>query len=147
MMERPPRDPEEPIITSGHWQSIAGYALIISAGVLGAFSSALFVLEFSTERAVTIAFLTLAAAQLWNVFNMRSLGTRLIRNEITTNLFIWGALVLCLGLLMAAVYLPFLADLLGTVPPGLSGWALVAAMSLVPVLLGQILKEFGWGMA
>ncbi len=147
MMERPPRDPEEAIITRSHWQSVTGYALMISAGVLGAFSLSLFVFEFSTIRAVTVAFLTLASAQLWNVFNMRGLGTRLIRNEITSNPFVWGALALCIGLLLAAVYLPFLADLLGTTTPGVMGWTLVAVMSLVPLVLGQLLKPLGWGEA
>jgi Ca2+-transporting ATPase len=147
LMERPPRDPDEAIITSDHWQSITGYALMISAGVLGSFSIALFVLDFDTARAVTIAFLTLASAQLWIVFNMRSLGTKMLNNEITSNPFIWGALGLCIALLLAAVYIPFLADLLGTSPPGPIGWGLVAGMSLVPLVLGQLLKALGWGEA
>jgi Ca2+-transporting ATPase len=147
MMRQPPRDPEEPVINRGHWGSIAGYALMISASVLGAFTLSLSVFEFSTTKAITIAFLTLASAQLWNVFNMRSLDTGLVRNEITTNPFIWGALGLCVGLLLAAVYLPILAELLGTTHPGLSGWGLVIVMSLAPVVLGQLLKAQGWGEA
>lgn len=147
IMERPPRDPEEAIITNDHWQSVAGYALMISAGVLGAFSLSLFVFEHSTIRAVTVAFLTLASAQLWNVFNMRSLGTSLFRNEITSNPFVWGALALCIGLLLAAVYVPSLANLLGTTAPGVMGWGLVAVMSMVPLVLGQLLKPLGWGVA
>lgn len=147
MMQQPPRDPEESIITNAHWQSVAGYALMISAVVLGAFSLSLFVFDFSTIKAVTVAFLALASAQLWNVFNMRSLGTSLTRNEITSNPFVWGALALCIGLLLAAVYLPFLANLLGTTDPGLLGWGLVAGMSLLPFVLGQLLKPLGWGVA
>jgi Ca2+-transporting ATPase len=97
------------------------------------------------EKAVTVGFLTLAFAQLWHVFNMRGLGTGVLRNEVTENPAIWGALVLCVGLLLLATYLPFLANLLDTVPLGLQGWMLVIPLSLVPLVLGQIGKALGWG--
>jgi Ca2+-transporting ATPase len=91
-------------------------------------------------QAVTVSFLTLAFAQLWHVFNMRDQDSSLLRNEVTRNPFVWGALVLCTGLLLLAVYLPVLADVLKVVHPGLKGWALVLVMSFVPLVVGQILK-------
>jgi len=92
-------------------------------------------------RAVTLSFLSLALAQLWHVFNMRDRGTHLIRNDITRNLYVWGALVLCVALLLVAVYVPGLARLLGVVDPGTGGWALALGMSLVPLVIGQTLKQ------
>jgi P-type Ca2+ transporter type 2C len=43
-------------------------------------------------------------------------------------------------LLMSAVYIPGLAQILQVSDPGLEGWALVLAMSLIPLIGGQILK-------
>jgi Ca2+-transporting ATPase len=79
-------------------------------------------------EAAIISFLTLACAQLWHVFNMRDRGTGLLQNAIARNLYVWGALVLCVLLLLAAVYVPVLADILAVVDPGLKGWALVLGM-------------------
>jgi Ca2+-transporting ATPase len=94
------------------------------------------------EQAVTVSFLTLASAQLWHVFNMRDRGTDPLRNEITANPYIWGALAICVALLLLAVYLPGLSDLLSTVNPGLNGWLLVLGMSFLPTLVGQTVKQF-----
>jgi P-type Ca2+ transporter type 2C len=145
VMERPPRDPDEDIMLRHHWVAIVGYGLLITLAVLGALWAALNWLDVSREQAVTISFLTLASAQLWHVFNMRDTGTNLVRNEITTNPYVWGALVLCAVLLLLAVYLPGLSDVLNTVNPGLNGWLLVLGMSLLPTIAGQILKALGWG--
>jgi Ca2+-transporting ATPase len=93
-----------------------------------------------SEQAVTISFLTLAMAQLWHVFNMRDVGTNLLNNEIVKNPYVWGALALCIALLLLAVYLPGLSDILSTVNPGLNGWLLVLGMSLLPTIAGQIQK-------
>jgi Ca2+-transporting ATPase len=45
--------------------------------------------------------------------------------------------VLCLALLLLAVYWPPLAAILSVVPLGLDGWLLIGGASLVPLLLGQ----------
>jgi Ca2+-transporting ATPase len=73
---------------------------------------------------------------------MRDSGTRFIDNEVVRNPWIWGALVLCTGLLLAAVYVPGLNTLLKVVDPGPTGWGLVAVASLVPWAVGQIFRSF-----
>lgn len=89
--------------------------------------------------AVTISFLTLGLAKLWFVLNLRDLTTRIWDNEIVRNRWIWGAIGLCVALLLLAVYAPGLATLLKTQSPGWNGWLCVAAMSAVPVVVGQTL--------
>ncbi len=138
IMERAPRDPDEPILRRDHWQGILGYGLTITLAVLAAFALALQGWGVADEQAITISFLTLAFAQLWHVFNMREAGSDLWRNEVSRNPYVWGALALCTGLLLAAVYLPGLNDLLSTVDPGLRGWGLVGLASLFPLVVGQI---------
>ena len=138
VMKHPARPPGEPIMTRGHWLVVGGYSLLITAAVLGSLALALSWLQLTTRQAVTVSFLTLAFAQLWHVFNMRDRGSGLLLNEITANRSVWGALVLCTGLLLLAVYLPGLSGILKLSAPGGHGWALVAVMSLAPLTAGQI---------
>ena len=86
-----------------------------------------------------MAFLTLALAQLWNVFNVRDHDSGLLRNEVVKNGYVWGAIALCLGLIGLALWFPPLADLLGLPSPGRAGLVLGVTASLVPLVLGQ-----GW---
>jgi Ca2+-transporting ATPase len=139
-MNLPPRNPKEAILTRHHWLAIGGYGLILAFTVLGAFAVALNWLHLETKEAVSISFLTLAFARLWHVFNMRDPGSALLRNDVTRNPFIWGALVLCVALLLAAVYLPGLSLVLRLVDPGSSGWSWILGMSLLPLFVGQLVK-------
>ncbi|MBN1259348.1 MAG: cation-transporting P-type ATPase [Anaerolineae bacterium] len=140
VMERPPRDPDEPIVTRRHWTSIGVYSFIITLAVLGALALGLTQLGMSQERSITLSFLTLAFAQLWHVFNMRDHDAGVFKNEITENKYVWGALGLCVVLLGAAVYVPFLSNLLDIVDPGLTGWGIVLALSLASLAIGQAVK-------
>jgi Ca2+-transporting ATPase len=140
IMQQPPRDPEEPVLTRRHWLGIGGHTLVFSAAVLGAFAVALVLWEIPAERAVTISFSSLVLARLWHVFNMRDPASPLLRNEITTNPHIWGAIGIGLGLLLSAIYLPGLSNILGLVAPGAREWLLILAASLVPLVVGQMAK-------
>ena len=140
VMHHAPRNPKEPVMTTRHWMAIIGYGVLIAASVLTAFALAFYWLDASTERAVTISFLTLSIARLWHVFNMRDYDTNLFSNEVTRNPWVWGALVLCLALILSAVFIPFLAQILQLVMPGFFDWVLILGMSLVPFIVGQTVK-------
>jgi Ca2+-transporting ATPase len=136
VMQQPPRDPKEPVLPGRHWWAIVGYAITIAVAVLGALVLALTWLEFEKDRAVTVSFLTLALAQLWHVLNMRDKEASLFRNDITSNRFVWGALILCIGLLAVAVYVPTLAEIIKVKNPGSEGLLLASAMSIIPLVAG-----------
>ncbi|MGK7346454.1 MAG: cation-translocating P-type ATPase [Candidatus Nitrospinota bacterium M3_3B_026] len=139
IMRRPPRPAGEDILTRGHWAAIMGYGALITAATLGAFAFALARPGMDESGAVTVAFLTLAFSQLWNVFNMRSKESGLFLNDITRNPWVWGALGLCAALLAAAVYVPRLSAALSAPPPDAVGWLAVMGFSALPFILGQ-----GW---
>jgi Ca2+-transporting ATPase len=140
VMAQPPRDPKEPVLTRRHWLEIGGWAVGIAACVLGGLALALTLFDFPQPRAVTVSFLTLAFGKLWFVFNLRDPGSRFLRNDVVLNRWIWASIVLCIGLLIAAVYLPGLSDVLRTEALGGAGWGLVLALSLPPLIVGQILR-------
>jgi Ca2+-transporting ATPase len=143
-MDRPPRDPKEPILARRHWFVIGGYGVLIGGTVLAVFAIALLHFDMAEERAVTISFLSFAFARLWHVFNMRDPGSGWLRNPIASSPYTWGAIAAGIGMLIAALYVPIVAEALNTVEPGPTGWLLVAVGSLVPLLVGQASKSRTW---
>jgi Ca2+-transporting ATPase len=141
VLERPPRDPAEPVLSRGRWRFVLGYASLLSFSVLGALAVALRVLELPEAEAVTISFLTLAFSQLLHVFNVRAPGSGLLTNDVVRNPWVWGALGLCSGLILVALYGPAVAGPLRLVAPGPEGWGLVAAAALLPLVIGQVLRS------
>jgi len=148
-MRQPPRDPSVPVLERRHWMGIAGYGSVFAASVLGALFWATHGLGLHGETAVTISFLTLAFGQLWHVFNMRDPHAPFFSNSVTRNRYIWGAVALCVLLLFGAVYLPVVADVMHIQPPSAAGWGIVALMSLLPLIVGQIVLAVRarWGDA
>ncbi len=140
VMERPPRDPKEPIITRYNWAFIGYYGFVIAACVLAVFALALYYFRFSNTEAVTVSFLSLAFSRLLHVFNMRDTRSKMFDNLVIKNKFIWAALTLCTGLILCALLIPFLAGILSLTLPGRTGWLLIAAGSITPLIIGQITK-------
>ena len=143
VMKQPPQDPGEPILARRHWLDVGRYGFLMTISVFGALILALKWLGMGERQAVSVSFLTLAFTQLWHVFNMRDKGSNFLRNSITRNPFIWGALFICIGLLLVALYVPVLSDVLKLVNPGMKGWIIVIAMSLIPLVVGQFIKARG----
>ena len=141
VLDRPPRPADEPILDRRGWRWIAGFSSLITLSVLTVFAIALLGLGFDQRRAVSVSFLTLALAQLFHVFNLRDRGSHPLANDIVRNPWVWGAIVLCLTLLAAAVWLPPLAGVLEVVDPGPTGWWLVVLGSMAPWALGQVWLE------
>ncbi len=141
VMERPPRDPREPILSRRHWLNIVMQSLGMAAGTFAALALARFWLESDSRSVVTVTFLTLAFAQLWHVFNMRSARSDLLNNEVIRNPFVWGALILCSVLLAVAVYFPPLAQALGLAEPTMAMWTVILVMSVAPLIVWQVAME------
>jgi P-type Ca2+ transporter type 2C len=138
VMERPPRDPKEPILGRRQWLEIVMQSAALAIATFGALALARLWLRLDAEATITVTFLTLAFAQLWHVFDMRIARSDLWINEVSKNPWIWGALLLCSALLMFAIYVPPLAQVLGLVRPDLTMWLVIIGMSLAPFIAGQI---------
>jgi Ca2+-transporting ATPase len=136
VMDRPPRDPRESVLTRHHWSAIGGWSVVIGACVLAALSLALIWLGFDEMKAITVSFLTLGFAKLWFVLNLRDRGSAVWNNDVVRNPWIWGSLVLCSVLLLLAVYWPPLSGVLQTKKPGTGGWLLILGISLIPAVIG-----------
>lgn len=141
LMNRPPRNRDHSILTKNYWLAIGGFGILISISVLMALWTGIHILELQTLEAVTISFLTLAFAQLWHVFNVRSTSSTFLDNIVIRNPFVWGALLLSSGLIIAALYIPPLSKALTLHPPGIYGWAIIFGFSIIPLLIGQLFLQ------
>jgi Ca2+-transporting ATPase len=143
MMKRPPRDPDEPVMTPQFVGLISWQGLLLTGVVLLAFW--LGMRWYGTENAglrhaITLSFMTLALAQVFHAFNARSRTRSALTARLFTNAWLWAAVVACVLLQLAAVYVPFLQVVLQTTPLSVADWSLVLALSLVPVVVVELTK-------
>jgi Ca2+-transporting ATPase len=142
VMKQPPRDPHEPLMTPRFAWLITWQGLLLSGSTLAAF--ALGMRWYGTEgdglqHAVTIAFMTLALAQILHAFNARS-RTRSAFSHPFSNAWLLGATLVCVLLQLAAVYVPLLRQVLHTVPLTAPDWILIAVASAAPVAVVELVK-------
>ncbi|MBR0701998.1 cation-transporting P-type ATPase [Bradyrhizobium diazoefficiens] len=137
ILNRPPRHPKEPILGRRQWTTIVLQSIALAGGAFTALGLALSA-GWTADAVVTTTFLTIAFAQLWHVFDMRSSHSRVVANEITRNPWIWAAVGLCSALLAVPPYWPLAAEVLHVAPPTVAMWAIIVGCSLAPTLLIQV---------
>jgi len=138
VMHQPPRPRQEAILTAAHWWGIFAYGAMITLSVLGLFFAGLYWFRWPHDEVVTMTFMCIALAQLWHVFNMRSVGSHWLRNDVMGNPYVWAALLLCIGLVLAYLVLPVLGRVLALQPLSAEQWGWVVAASVLPYFLGQL---------
>jgi len=138
VLRRPPRNPKEPILGRSQWTAIVLQSLALTAGTFGALALGRIGLDLDSSAVITVTFLTLAFAQLWHVFNMRSAHSNIFVNEVTRNPWTWGSFALCTLLLAAPPYLPSAAHLFHLAPPDAAMWSIILTMSIAPLVVIQV---------
>lgn len=141
VMKKKPRNPDEPLINKQNWTSIAAYSLLLSLSVFASFFYAYRYLDYSPAMCNSIAFLSLAFAQLLHPLNLASAKESFFRNEITTNRYLLAAIVLCTMIIMAAYVVQPLKEVLSIQTLDGTAWGLVAAGSLLHLVLIQLVKR------
>ena len=143
VMKRAPRDPEESLLTLRFVGLIVWQGVLLTGVTLFAFGIGMHWHGTDGEglrQATTMAFMTLAVAQVFHAFNARSQRRSAFTSRLFTNAWLWAAVGLCLLLQVVAVYLPLLQKVLHTVPPTLSDWGVITACSLLPVLVVELVN-------
>jgi Ca2+-transporting ATPase len=140
IMRQPPRDPREAILSNRLARSIIGYALLISLATLAAFSWGLARNPTNPTYASTLAFMTLAFAQILHLGNARSTVPVLAPARAWSNRYALAAVLVTFGLQVMAVTLDPLARVLGLSSLAGSDWLVVLGLALVPALTGQAIK-------
>jgi Ca2+-transporting ATPase len=108
-------------------RAIAIYGALIAAVAIAAFHLG----------GTTVAFMTLALAQILHLGNARSSDPVLAPRLAFANRAAVGAVLLAIGLQLLTVFLDPLARVLRVTPLSGREWALVVALGTLPALLGQ----------
>jgi Ca2+-transporting ATPase len=136
VMRRPPREPDASILSARFLRAMTWYAALITAVTLIGYLSGLGTEE--AGRAGTMAFMTLALAQLFHLGTARSREPVLRWSSIVANPWAMGAVPLVLILQLAAVYWAPLAAVLQTVPLARADWVVILGLSAIPAVTGQV---------
>jgi Ca2+-transporting ATPase len=142
LMRRPPRSPRSAILSAGMVRRAAGYAALIALCTLTAAWWGMRAAPAVPAYATTLAFMTLAVAQVFHLGNARSERPVIRPARIVANIYALTAVVFVLLLQMIAAHWPPLAGILGTVPLGWRDWLIVGALGVLPGVAGQIANAF-----
>jgi Ca2+-transporting ATPase len=137
LMDRPPRDPDEPILNRFMLIGIGIQTIAITAVTLGAYWIGL---TWFPTMAPTMAFVTLSFSELMRAFTARSERVPILRVGIFTNKVMNWAILSSLILLLSVVYLPFLQRIFDTVTLGWDQWRVILPLLLVPSIAAEITK-------
>ena len=140
IMRQAPRDPRATLLSGGMIRATLVYGGLIAACSLAAYAWGASGEDGTGARASTLAFLTLAFAQVLHLGNARSGAPVLAPRRALANRWALGAVVLALALQLVAVYYAPLARVLQVRPPGAVDWLVVLTLALVPAVVGQTAK-------
>lgn len=140
IMKKPPRSPKKDIIDNKDWIAIMIYAIIMTLSVAFAVIYCQQIITSDDKIANNVAFITLAFAQLFHVFNMSSLSSKLLVNDITNNKFVWLAVLICTGFMVLVYLSPQMRLVLGLVELPTKVWLVSILASLIPLVMVQLYK-------
>jgi Ca2+-transporting ATPase len=139
LMRRPPRSPSAPLLSARTRVAVLAYAALIASASLGAY--AFWYRSHDAESALTVAFITLAMAQVLHLGNARSRRSVLRLRAATANRAALAAVVICTLLLVGATYLEPVAAVLRLRDPGVAGWAVALGFAAFPAVVGQLARS------
>lgn len=142
VMQRPPRNPKLDIISNRNWFVIVIYALMMTGSIVLAIFLCRVYVSDDVIVINNVAFITLAFSQLFHVFNMSSVHSGMIKNEVTKNKFVWMAILLCFILIMGVYVFPQSRMALNFKLIPLQAWLIASLASMLPLFFVQAYKLF-----
>ncbi len=152
VMKQQPRNPKESFFARG-----AGVRAVIGGSLIGIFTLIAFyyglwehgyvlgsgsVPEEGLTYARTMAFVVLAASQLFYSLSMRNTKKSIFKIGLFTNKFLIGAIIVGILLQLVVISIPILANAFGVHNLSLQDWGLVLGFSLIPLVVNEIIKLF-----
>lgn len=146
VLNRPPRNPKEPLMSAIDLKRIAFEATTLSAGALGAYGYGMLRYGVSSQ-AGTLAFMSLTAGQLLHAVSCRSERQILFNAEgngqpsLPSNKYLNGVLVGALALQILSMTVPGLRNLLGIAPLGILDSFVIGGSALLPFVVNEATKK------
>ena len=142
IMKRPPRPTQEPVINREMLLGVAVQAVVMTTAVLLAYLYGLRRFPDSLAGAQTVAFATLICSELLRAYPARSERYPLHRIGIFSNRWMQYAVGASLTLLLVVIYVPFLAQVFGTVPLAARDWVIMLPFILLASIAAELTKAF-----
>jgi len=134
IMQRPPRNPGQPILTGLLIERIVLVSLLMLVGAYG-----VFLWEEqrtgSIEAARTAAVNVFVMVELFYLFNCRSLERSMFHLGVFSNVWIWGGVSAMVGLQLLLTYVPAMNHLFRTEPIDGLAWLLILATAIAVYLI------------
>jgi Ca2+-transporting ATPase len=144
VMQRPPRDPQEPLLDKVMLIKIALTGVLYAIGSMFVFYWAIGFGSAVTEENIkigqTMVFASLVIYQLANSLST-SRGRTIFSRKVFQNKQLFGAILLGVILLMAAVYIPFLQPAIKTYPLSAVHWGIIL-LTMLPIAAIEELRKF-----
>lgn len=148
VMRARPRPREEGVITLRMWRDLFLVGMVMATGTLLVLDASLpggFIEGSGDVRyAQTMAFTVLVLFQLFNVLNARSEEESAFAG--VPNRWLWGSILLALGLQVAVVYTPVLQQAFSTVSLGARDWLVCTLVASSVLWLGELAKLIRRGL-
>jgi Ca2+-transporting ATPase len=140
LMTRPPRDPQEPVISAAEFATLARDASLIAASAFAAQACAAR-LGGSARSGQTVGFNSLVSAQLFYAFACRSRRRSILSDRaLPANPFFLGALGCAFAAQGAALFVPGFRDLFGPAI-GIADFGISLAAGAAPLLAIEALRK------
>ena len=140
-MERPPRDPNTPILDRVLVTRVATVGALLLAAAFGLYEYAERT-GYSLAEARTVANNVFVFGELSYLFNCRSLTLPSYRTGLRGNRFILTGVAAMIFLQALYTYLPAMNNLFGTAPLPLKPWLWILGASLVIHAIIEVEKAF-----
>ncbi|MDQ1535936.1 MAG: P-type Ca2+ transporter type, partial [Actinomycetota bacterium] len=141
VMRRPPRPPQERVITRRGALTILWHGCLNAAAAAVAFYAVYQGEERNVPEARTAAFITLALTQLMFSFGCRSFRYTLPQLGLFTNGWLIVAIIVSAMLQLTVVGIPFLQPFFKVAPVSSAWqWGLIAVLALTPVTVVEVTK-------
>ncbi|MGG1759708.1 calcium-translocating P-type ATPase, SERCA-type [Bacillus velezensis] len=134
LMRRKPRHPKEGVFARKLGWKVVSRGFLIGAATILAFIIVYHRNPENLSYAQTVAFATLVLAQLIHVFDCRSETSVFSRNPFE-NIYLLGAIISSIFLMVIVIYYPPLQPIFKTVPITPGDWMLIIGMSGIPTFL------------
>lgn len=146
VMNRPPRDPNEPIVKTEDFKRITFEAATMTVASFAAYGYG--AMKYGAGPAAgTLAFQSLTTAQILHALSCRSEKRSMFDTEKSApNKYLNMAIIGSLGLQLAAQIVPGMRSLLGITPITVSDGLVIGATSVFPLLINEATKN-GTGAA
>lgn len=140
VMKRPPLKKNEPVLDSESKIIIFVIGIFTDLVLLGVFLWFYYLSDLELNHIRTLIFTALGLATFFYVYSIKNLKVSIFSYNLFNNLYLVGATFIGASLIIAAVYVPVLNTLLGTVPLGVSDWLIILVIGIIEIAGVELAK-------